>query len=68
MATASPKLKCFFKHIKKVNIFLYIIANLAGNINNIETYRVNRDVSRALQELRCRGREKGYTVSQPGLM
>jgi hypothetical protein len=30
-------------NIKKVNIFLYIITNLAGNINNIETYRVNRD-------------------------
>jgi hypothetical protein len=28
---------------KKVNIFLYIIANLAGNINNIETYHINRD-------------------------
>jgi hypothetical protein len=30
-------------NIKKVNIFLYIIANLAGNINNIETYYVNRE-------------------------
>jgi hypothetical protein len=32
---------------KNVNIFLYIIANLVGNINilklNIETYHVNRD-------------------------
>jgi hypothetical protein len=33
MATSSPKLECFFKHIKKANIFLYIIANLAGSIN-----------------------------------
>jgi hypothetical protein len=33
----------FLLTYKKVNIFLYIIANLAGNINNIETYQVNRD-------------------------
>ncbi len=32
----------FLLTYKKVNIFLYIIANLADNIDNIETYCVNR--------------------------
>ncbi len=43
MATNIPNLNVSFKFSKKVNIFIYLIANLAGNRNNIETYRDNGD-------------------------
>jgi hypothetical protein len=43
MATNIPNLNVSFKFLKKVNIFIYLIANLAGNRNNIEKYRDNRD-------------------------
>jgi hypothetical protein len=59
MATTSPKRKCFLEHIKKGNIFLYIIANLAGNINNIETYCVNSDCIEGLATTMVRGRGEG---------
>ncbi len=42
MATKSRKLNILLTY-KKININLYIIVNLAGNINNIETYCVSRD-------------------------
>ncbi len=43
MATNIPNLNVSFKFSKKVNIFINLIANLAGNRNNIELYRDNRD-------------------------
>jgi hypothetical protein len=43
MATNIPNLIVSFKFSKKVNIFIYLIFNLAGNRNNIKTYRDNRD-------------------------
>jgi hypothetical protein len=53
---------------KKVNIFLYIIANFAGNINNIETYPVHRDCVEGPGTTLVGGGEKGYAISRPGLM
>ncbi len=41
-----------------------LIANLPGNINNIEIYCVNRDCV----EGPVGGDEKGYTISRQGLM
>ncbi len=68
ITTNIPNLNVSFKFSKKVNIFIYLIANLAGNRNNIETYRDIETVSRALQQLRWGGGEKGYAVSRPGHM
>jgi hypothetical protein len=64
----AQNLNVSFNISKKVNIFLYIIANLAGNINNIETYHVNRDCVEGPATTMVGGGEKGYTVSWPGLM
>jgi hypothetical protein len=39
----AQNLSVSFNLSKKVNLFILLIANFAGNINNIETYCVNRD-------------------------
>ncbi len=57
-----------YKKEKKVHIFQYIIANMAGNINYIETYCVNRDCVEGPVTTVVGGEEKGHTVSLPGLM
>jgi hypothetical protein len=56
-----------FNLSKKVNIFLKLIANLAGNINNIETYCVNRDCVEGPVTTVVGGGEKGCAISWPGL-
>ncbi len=53
---------------KKVNLFIWLIANLASNINNIEAYYVIETVSRALRQLWWGGGEEEYTISWPGFM
>jgi hypothetical protein len=40
-------------------MFLYIIANLTGNINNIETYHVDRDCVEGPVITMVWGRRKG---------
>ncbi len=68
MATNSPNLNVSFKFSKKVNILMYLIANLAGNRNNIEIYRDNRDRVKGPVTTVVGGGEKGYAVSWPGHM
>ncbi len=53
-----------FNLSKKVNLFILLIANFAGNINNIETYCVNRDCVDGPATL-VEGGEKGYAISRP---
>jgi hypothetical protein len=48
----------FLLTYKKVNIFLYIIANLAGNVNNTETYCVNKDCVEGLATTMVGGSEE----------
>ena len=65
MATNSPNLNVSFKFSKKVNIFIYLIANLAGNRNNIEMYRDNRNRVEGPATTAVGGGEKGYAISRP---
>jgi hypothetical protein len=64
----AQKLNVSFKFTKKSKFIPITNCQLAGNMNNIEAYRVNRDcVEGPATTLVGRG-EKGYTVSRPGLM
>ncbi len=47
---------------------MYLIANMAGNRNNIETYRDNRDHVEGPATTAVGGGEKGYAVSWTGHM
>ncbi len=64
----AQNLNVYFNLWKKVIMFLELIANLAGNVNNIETYCVNRDCVEGPVMPAVGGGEKGYTNSRPGLM
>ncbi len=55
----AQRLNVSFNLSKKVNIVIYIIANLAGNIKNIETYCVNRDCVEGPVTTPLRGRGEG---------
>jgi hypothetical protein len=56
MATNSPNLNGF------------LIANLAGNRNNIETYHDKKDHVEGPTTTAVGGEEKGYAISRPGHM
>ncbi len=68
MATNCSNLNVSFKFSKKVNIFLLLTANLAGNRNNIETYCDNRDRVEGPATTAGGVGENGYTVPRPGHM
>ncbi len=55
----AQNLNVSFNKSKKVNVFLHIISNLAGNINSIETYHVNRDYVEGPSTARVGGRGEG---------
>jgi hypothetical protein len=51
-----------------IKIFVYIITNLAGNINNIAAYHVNRDCLEGPAITAAGGGEEGYAIPRPGLI